>query len=184
MLGVLERLVGRYEIASDRADGAMVEWAKLVGGWSLELVRSRRAHTFQVLPRRWVVETFGWFNLQRRLKRLRIVRNHRLAVHRSGLILRDSLAVLVLRVRSSATFPYSKGRRRRHPRTRDQCHRKEYLEWIEAFVFAFHGREIAAQLVRMFPSSNFVLDQADELVSLRYEHDVYAVAFGGNLDVV
>ena len=57
------------------ADGAyggkLVEWAKLVGGWSLELVRRPAGqHTFQVLPRRWVVErTFGWFNLQRRLSK-------------------------------------------------------------------------------------------------------------------
>ena len=42
-----------------------------MGGWSLELVRRPAGqHTFQVLPRRWVVErTFGWFNLQRRLSK-------------------------------------------------------------------------------------------------------------------
>ena len=74
---VLERLVGRYDrlqvIWADGAyGGKLVEWAKLVGGWSLELVRRRcrAAVTFQVLPRRWVVErTFGWFNLQRRLSK-------------------------------------------------------------------------------------------------------------------
>ena len=41
---VLERLVGRYDrlqvIWADGAyGGKLVEWAKLVGGWSLELVR-------------------------------------------------------------------------------------------------------------------------------------------------
>ena len=73
---VLERLVGRYDrlqvIWADGAyGGKLVEWAKLVGGWSLELVRRPAGqHTFQVLPRRWVVErTFGWFNLQRRLSK-------------------------------------------------------------------------------------------------------------------
>ena len=84
---VLERLVGRYDrftslqvIWADGEDtrdvpepskaslgtsraSKLVEWAKLVGGWSLELVRRPAGqHTFQVLPRRWVVErTFGWY---------------------------------------------------------------------------------------------------------------------------
>ena len=42
-----------------------------MGGWTLELVRRpAQQHTFQVLPRRWVVErTLGWLNLQRRLSR-------------------------------------------------------------------------------------------------------------------
>ena len=57
------------------ADGAyggkLVAWAKAVGGWTLELVRRpAQQHTFQVLPRRWVVErTFGWLNLQRRMSK-------------------------------------------------------------------------------------------------------------------
>ena len=48
-----------------------MQWAKEVGGWSLELVRRpRQQPTFQVLPRRWVVErTFGWLNLQMRLSK-------------------------------------------------------------------------------------------------------------------
>ena len=73
---VLERLVGRYDrlqvIWADGAyGGKLVEWAKLVGGWSLELVRRPAGqHLEGVLPRRWVVErTFGWFNLQRRLNK-------------------------------------------------------------------------------------------------------------------
>ena len=73
---VLERLVGRYDrlqvIWADGAySGKLVGWAKMVGGWSLELVRRpAQQHTFQVLPRRWVVErTFGWLNLQRRLSK-------------------------------------------------------------------------------------------------------------------
>ena len=57
------------------ADGAyggkLVQWAKQVGGWSLELVRRpRQQRTFQILPSRWVVErTLGWLNLQRRLSK-------------------------------------------------------------------------------------------------------------------
>ncbi len=73
---VLERLLGQYpRLKVIWADGAyggkLVQWAKEVGGWNLELVRRpRQQHTFQVLPRRWVVErTFGWLNLQRRLSK-------------------------------------------------------------------------------------------------------------------
>ena len=73
---VLSRLLGRSSrLARIWADGAyggkVVQWAKEVGGWSLELVlRPRQLRTFQVLPRRWVVErTSGWLNLQRRLNK-------------------------------------------------------------------------------------------------------------------
>ena len=73
---VLARLLGRFpRLQLIWADGAyggkFVEWARTVGGWTLELVRRpAQQHTFQVLPRRWVVErTFGWLNLQRRLSK-------------------------------------------------------------------------------------------------------------------
>ena len=73
---VLAKLLGRFpRLQLIWADGAyggkLVEWAQTVGGWTLELVRRPpQQHTFQVLPRRWVVErTFGWLNLQRRLSK-------------------------------------------------------------------------------------------------------------------
>ena len=73
---VLEGMVGQYpRLKVIWADGAYggksVQWAKEMGGWSLELVRRPSGQrTFQVLPRRWVVErTFGWLNLQRRLSK-------------------------------------------------------------------------------------------------------------------
>ena len=73
---VLQRLVGRFpRLQLIWADGAyggkLVAWAKKIGGWSLELVRRpAQQRTFQVLPRRWVVErTYGWLNLQRRLSK-------------------------------------------------------------------------------------------------------------------
>ena len=73
---VLEGMVGQYpRLRVIWADGAyggkLVQWAKGKGGWSLELVRRPSGQrTFQVLPRRWVVErTFGWLNLQRRLSK-------------------------------------------------------------------------------------------------------------------
>ena len=73
---VLARLLGRFpRLQLIWADGAyggkLVKWAKTMGGWTLELVRRpAQQRTFQVLPRRWVVErTFGWLNLQRRLSK-------------------------------------------------------------------------------------------------------------------
>ena len=56
------------------ADGAyedIVEWVKLMLGWTLEIVRRPLdAKGWIVLPRRWVVErTFGWLGRYRRLSR-------------------------------------------------------------------------------------------------------------------
>ena len=70
----LMRLVGRFpRLKRIWADGAyagkLVLWARNVGGWTLELVR-RPAYqnTFEVIPRRWVVErTFAWLGRYRRL---------------------------------------------------------------------------------------------------------------------
>ena len=63
---LVDQIPGRYRrlpvIWADGAyGGKLVEWARTVGGWNLELVRRpARQRTFQVLPRRWVVErTFG-----------------------------------------------------------------------------------------------------------------------------
>ena len=63
---VLERLVGRYDRLSDLGRWGLRR--KQSGGrWSLELVRRPAGqHTFQVLPRRWVVERLRLVQLQRR----------------------------------------------------------------------------------------------------------------------
>ena len=73
---VLHRLLGRFpRLERIWADGAyagkLVEWVQRNGGWKLELVRRpAHQHTFQVLPRRWVVErTFAWLGRQRRLSK-------------------------------------------------------------------------------------------------------------------
>ena len=73
---VLRRLLGQFpRLERIWADGAyggqLVQWAREVGGWTLELVRRpARQHTFQVLPRRWVVErTFAWLGRHRRLSK-------------------------------------------------------------------------------------------------------------------
>jgi putative transposase len=72
---VLARLRGRFPrlklIWADAAYAAVVAWTQAVCGWVLELVRKPEGvRTFQVLPRRWVVErTFGWLNRCRRLSK-------------------------------------------------------------------------------------------------------------------
>lgn len=49
----------------------MVEWAHTVGGWLLEIVpRPEESHSFQVLPKRWIVErTLAWLGRCRRLSK-------------------------------------------------------------------------------------------------------------------
>ena len=50
--------------------GTFVDWIKERFGWSVEVIRLRQPHRFQVQPRRWVVErTFGWLSRCRRLAR-------------------------------------------------------------------------------------------------------------------
>jgi putative transposase len=73
---VFEKLKGKSSrLKLIWADGAyagqLVEWAKNVCGWLLEIVKRNQGVTgFQLLPRRWVVErTFGWFGRYRRLSR-------------------------------------------------------------------------------------------------------------------
>ena len=73
---VLSKLVGRFpRLQLIWADGGyagqLVEWARVVGGWVLEIVkRPSHSHSFEVLPRRWVVErTLGWLGRNRRLSK-------------------------------------------------------------------------------------------------------------------
>ncbi len=73
---VLAKLVGRFpRLKLIWADGGyagqLVEWARTFGGWFLEIVkRPPDSHSFEVLPRRWVVErTFGWLGRCRRLSK-------------------------------------------------------------------------------------------------------------------
>lgn len=73
---VLSKLVGRFpRLQLIWADGGyagqLVEWARVVGGWVLEIVkRPSNSHSFEVLPRRWVVErTLGWLGRNRRLSK-------------------------------------------------------------------------------------------------------------------
>ncbi len=51
--------------------GQLVNWASALGGWLIQVVkRARNSHSFEVLPRRWVVErTLGWLGRNRRLSK-------------------------------------------------------------------------------------------------------------------
>ena len=50
--------------------GALVGWALKLWRCTVEIAKRKEAHTFRVLPRRWVVErTFGWLGRYRRLNR-------------------------------------------------------------------------------------------------------------------
>jgi putative transposase len=50
--------------------GALVAWALKLWRCTVEIVKRTDAHTFRVLPRRWVVKrTFGWLGRYRRLSR-------------------------------------------------------------------------------------------------------------------
>ena len=72
---VLIRMVGRFTrlklIWADSAyAGELVEWAKQSLKRVIEIVRRKSAHTFEVLPRRWIVErTFAWLGKYRRLSK-------------------------------------------------------------------------------------------------------------------
>ena len=73
---VLSKLLGRFpKLKLVWADGAyagqLVDWASALGGWLIEVVkRARNSHSFEVLPRRWVVErTLGWLGRNRRLSK-------------------------------------------------------------------------------------------------------------------
>jgi len=73
---VLEKIVGQFprlkKIWADAAyAGKLVEWAKEVGQWILEIVkRSDAAVGFELLPHRWIVErTFAWLGRFRRLSK-------------------------------------------------------------------------------------------------------------------
>ncbi len=73
---MLSKLQGRFHklrlIWADSAyAGQLVDWASAFGGWLIEVVkRVRNSHSFEVLPRRWVVErTLGWLGRNRRLSK-------------------------------------------------------------------------------------------------------------------
>jgi putative transposase len=70
---VLEKLAGsfgrlRLIWADGGYGGKLIEWAKTLGRWTLEIVkRCDDLAGFKVLPKRWIVErTFSWLGKYRR----------------------------------------------------------------------------------------------------------------------
>jgi len=73
---VLQKLVGRFpRLTLIWADGGytgqLIDWTTKLANWTLEIVkRSDDRHSFQVLPKRWIVErTLGWLGRYRRLSK-------------------------------------------------------------------------------------------------------------------
>jgi transposase len=69
---VLMRLFCRIDtISTVFADGGytgpLIEWAKQMFGYTVEIVKRSQQHLFRVLPKRWIVErTLAWLNWSRR----------------------------------------------------------------------------------------------------------------------
>jgi putative transposase len=73
---VLAKLLGFFpRLSLIWADGGyagkLIEWARAMGGWTLQVVRRNDdLEGFVVLPRRWIVErTFAWLGRYRRLSK-------------------------------------------------------------------------------------------------------------------
>lgn len=72
---VLMRLFCRFDsITKVFADGGytgkLIEWAKDMFDYTVEIVKRNEQHLFRVLPKRWIVErTFAWLNSSRRLSK-------------------------------------------------------------------------------------------------------------------
>jgi transposase len=50
--------------------GTLIEWAKQMFGYTVEVVKRTEQHLFKVLPKRWIVErTLAWLNWSRRLSK-------------------------------------------------------------------------------------------------------------------
>jgi putative transposase len=50
--------------------GKLIDWAKDMFDYDVEVVKRSEQHKFVVLPKRWIVErTFGWLNWSRRLSK-------------------------------------------------------------------------------------------------------------------
>lgn len=72
---MLMRLFGRFDtIVKVFVDGGytgrLIDWAKQMFGYEVEVVKRNELHQFLVLPKRWIVErTFAWLSWSRRLSK-------------------------------------------------------------------------------------------------------------------
>jgi putative transposase len=64
-----------FKLEKVLADGGysgekMINWVKEKCNWIFEIKKRPQKHSFEVIPKRWIVErTFGWFNSYRRLSK-------------------------------------------------------------------------------------------------------------------
>ena len=50
--------------------GTLIDWAKQMFGYTVQVIKRTDQHLFKVLPKRWIVErTFAWLNWSRRLSK-------------------------------------------------------------------------------------------------------------------
>jgi transposase len=72
---VLMRLFCRFNtvvkiFADGGYTGTLIDWAKAMFGYDVEVVKQNEMHTFKVLPKRWIVErSFAWMGWSRRLSK-------------------------------------------------------------------------------------------------------------------
>ena len=72
---VLMRLFCRFDtITKVYVDGdytgSLIDWAKQMFGYTVEVVKRTEQHLIKVLPKHWIVErTFAWLNWSRRLSK-------------------------------------------------------------------------------------------------------------------
>ena len=72
---VLTRLFGRFDtivkvFVDGGYTGTLIDWAKQMFGYDVEVVKRNELHRFKVLPKRWIVErTLAWLNWSRRLSK-------------------------------------------------------------------------------------------------------------------
>jgi transposase len=53
-----------------RITGTLIDWAKQMFGYTVQVIKRTDQHLFKVLPKRWIVErTFAWLNWSRRLSK-------------------------------------------------------------------------------------------------------------------
>jgi putative transposase len=107
LLEILRHKFSRLRLiwADQAYGGQLIAWVKAVRGYRpvrLEIVkRSERAHGFEVIPKRWIVErTLGWFNRYRRLSK-----DYELLPRTSEAIIRVAMIHLMIR-RLARTAPY------------------------------------------------------------------------------
>ena len=72
---VLMRLFRRFDgltkiFADGGYTGTLIDWAREMFGYDVEVVKRKELHTFKVLPKRWIVErNFAWMGWSRRLSK-------------------------------------------------------------------------------------------------------------------